>query len=175
MDGFSRLRLTTALVLALAGALGVSPGHARESRPASGQTRRADAGKARKPARATPRPPPKSSASRARRSGAASRSAPKPPTEPPAAPVGSEPRPAAAETVVDAKAGEPPAAVVQTEEASAGVKTYTFGAQEVEGRLRSPQILYFSRRVRAEFEPQPLGHRSFLLELSQTRRHPVLE
>ena len=56
-----------------------------------------------------------------------------------------------------------------------GVKTYTFGAQEVEGRLRSPQILYFLRRVRAQFDPAPLGHRSFLLELSDTRRQPALK
>lgn len=71
---------------------------------------------------------------------------------------------------------QPPVAteVVKTEEAKEGVKTYTFGAQEVEGRLRSPQILYFLRRVRAEFDPQPLGHRSFLLELRDTRRHPAL-
>jgi hypothetical protein len=74
-------------------------------------------------------------------------------------------------TVVGAPASE----VVKTEEATAGVKTYTFGAQEVEGRLRSPQILYFMRRVRAEFDPQPLGHRSFLLELRDTRRHPALQ
>jgi hypothetical protein len=72
-----------------------------------------------------------------------------------------------------AEAGE--AAVVKTEEAKEGVKTYTFDAQEVEGRLRSPQILYFLRRVRAEFDPQPLGHRSFLLELADTRRHPALQ
>jgi hypothetical protein len=45
----------------------------------------------------------------------------------------------------------------------------------VEGRLKSPQILYFLRRVRAEFDPAPLGHRSFLLELSDTRRHRALE
>jgi hypothetical protein len=74
-------------------------------------------------------------------------------------------------------AGEHPAtAVVKTEAAGQdkGVKTYTFGAQEVEGRLRSPQILYFLRRVRAEFDAEPLGHRSFLLELSDTRRHSAL-
>jgi hypothetical protein len=69
---------------------------------------------------------------------------------------------------------EAKAAVVDTD-VDAGVKTYTFGAQEVEGRLRSPQILYFLRRVRAEFDPAPLGHRSFLLELSDTRRHPALK
>jgi hypothetical protein len=65
--------------------------------------------------------------------------------------------------------------VVKTEEAEQGVKTYTFGAEEVEGRMKSPQILYFLRRVRAEFDAEPLGHRSFLLELSDTRRHPSLE
>jgi hypothetical protein len=65
--------------------------------------------------------------------------------------------------------------VVKTEEAGKGVKTYTFGAEEVEGRLRSPQILYFLRRVRAEFDAEALGHRSFLLELSDTRRSPALE
>jgi hypothetical protein len=65
--------------------------------------------------------------------------------------------------------------VVKTEEAEKGVKTYTFGAEEVEGRMKSPQILYFLRRVRAEFDAEPLGHRSFLLELSDTRRHPALE
>jgi hypothetical protein len=74
------------------------------------------------------------------------------------------------------KATEAPStqAVVNTEENASGVKTFTFGAQEIEGRLKSPQILYFLRRVRAEFDPQPLGHRSFLLELSDTRRNPAL-
>lgn len=67
------------------------------------------------------------------------------------------------------------APVIKTEEARAGERTYTFGAQEVEGRLKSPQILYFLRRVRAEFDPAPLGHRSFLLELYDTRRHRALE
>lgn len=78
------------------------------------------------------------------------------------------------EAKVDAAAPPVATEVVKTEEAKEGVKTYTFGAQEVEGRLRSPQILYFLRRVRAEFDPQPLGHRSFLLELRDTRRHPAL-
>jgi hypothetical protein len=64
---------------------------------------------------------------------------------------------------------------VKTQEDRSGEKTYTFGAQEVEGRLKSPQILYFLRRVRAQFDPAPLGHRSFLLELSDTRRDPALK
>jgi hypothetical protein len=69
---------------------------------------------------------------------------------------------------------KPSGAVVATEESQEGVKTYAFGAVEVEGRLRSPQILYFLRRVRAAFDAEGLGHRSFLRELSDTRRHPAL-
>jgi hypothetical protein len=54
-----------------------------------------------------------------------------------------------------------------------GVKTYQFGAVEVEGRLRSPQLIYFLRRVRAEFAAGDLGHRSFLRELAETQREPA--
>lgn len=61
---------------------------------------------------------------------------------------------------------------VKEQETAEGVKTYEFGAVEVEGRLRSPQILYFLRRVRAEFDADPLGHRSFLRELADTRNDP---
>jgi len=51
-----------------------------------------------------------------------------------------------------------------------GAKVFRFGELEVEGRLRSPQLVYFLRRVRAEFAAGDLGHRSFMLELSQTRQ-----
>jgi hypothetical protein len=51
-----------------------------------------------------------------------------------------------------------------------GSKVFRFGELEVEGRLRSPQLVYFLRRVRAEFAAGDLGHRSFMLELSQTRQ-----
>lgn len=63
---------------------------------------------------------------------------------------------------------------VEVKESDEGVKTYKFGTIEVEGRLKAPQILYFLRRVRAEFEAGLLGHRSFLRELYDTRRHPAL-
>ena len=56
------------------------------------------------------------------------------------------------------------------EEDKEGVKTYKFETVEVEGRLKSPQVIYFLRRVRAEFEAGALGHRSFLGELSDSRR-----
>ena len=120
---------------------------------------------ARKPAKVAPR---------------AAANAPKAParaTPPPArTPPARTPTPAApaAEAPVASPAAAPATAVVKTQEDRSGEKTYTFGAQEVEGRLKSPQILYFLRRVRAQFDPAPLGHRSFLLELSDTRRHPAL-
>lgn len=55
-----------------------------------------------------------------------------------------------------------------------GEKSYKFQAVEVEGRMKTPQILYFLRRVRAELRPGRLGHRSFLPELGDTRRNAAL-
>ena len=72
------------------------------------------------------------------------------------------------------QADEVPVKAVEVKQGEEGVKTYKFGTIEVEGRLKAPQILYFLRRVRAEFEAGLLGHRSFLRELSDTRRHPAL-
>ncbi len=53
-----------------------------------------------------------------------------------------------------------------------GTRVFRFGEVEVEGRLKSPQIVYFLRRVRAEFAAGDLGHRSFIRELSETRNEP---
>jgi len=72
------------------------------------------------------------------------------------------------------KKGEPEIVKVEESDKEEGVKTYQFSAIEVEGRLKSPQIIYFLRRVRAEFEAGALGHRSFMPELSDTRRSPAL-
>jgi hypothetical protein len=77
------------------------------------------------------------------------------------------------EPAKEAKA-EKGTSVQETIENDKGVKTYKFSAVEVEGRLKSPQIVYFLRRVRAEFEAGDLGHRSFMPELSDTRRSPAL-
>jgi hypothetical protein len=82
----------------------------------------------------------------------------------PAAPAGRE------KGVAGARSAGQVQGTVKTEQDKEGVKTYTFGALELEGRLKSPQILYFLRRVRAEFDPTGLGHRSFMRELSDTRR-----
>lgn len=88
---------------------------------------------------------------------------------------GEEKKPARAGTSSDEGDDDEFPGVVKTEEGDEkGVKVYTFGATEVEGRLKSPQITYFLRRVRAEFAAGDLGHRSFLRELSDTRRSPAL-
>jgi hypothetical protein len=72
------------------------------------------------------------------------------------------------------KTATPAVAGVTTKEDKSGVKTYKFGTIEVEGRMKSPQIIYFLRRVRAEFDAGALGHRSFMRELSDTRNNPSL-
>ena len=59
-----------------------------------------------------------------------------------------------------------------TEARGDGGKVLRFGEVEIEGRLKSPQIVYFLRRVRAEFATGDLGHRSFQKELSETRNEP---
>jgi len=88
----------------------------------------------------------------------------------PAASQGAPEKPATGDAKTDKKAN---VNVVGTEENKEGVKTYKFGAVEVEGRLRSPQLTYFLRRVRAEFNAGDLGHRSFMRELAETTRHPA--
>jgi hypothetical protein len=65
-------------------------------------------------------------------------------------------------------------AAVEAKTLDGGTRVFRFGEVEVEGRLKSPQIVYFLRRVRAEFAAGDLGHRSFVRELSETRNEPGL-
>ena len=64
------------------------------------------------------------------------------------------------------------AGVVEAKTLDGGAKVFRFGEVEVEGRLKSPQIVYFLRRVRAEFAAGDLGHRTFMREMSETRNEP---
>lgn len=66
------------------------------------------------------------------------------------------------------KGGEP----VESKTLDGGQRVFRFGEVEVEGRLKSPQIVYFLRRVRAEFAAGDLGHRSFMREMSETKNEP---
>lgn len=64
------------------------------------------------------------------------------------------------------------AVAVEQRSADGGARVFRFGEVEVEGRLKSPQIVYFLRRVRAEFAAGDLGHRSFMSELGETKKEP---
>lgn len=61
---------------------------------------------------------------------------------------------------------------VEAKTLDGGAKVFRFGEMEIEGRLRNPQLVYFLRRVRAEFAAGDLGHRSFMQELSETKNEP---
>jgi hypothetical protein len=47
-------------------------------------------------------------------------------------------------------------------------KTYTFGAMDVEGKLKTPQLLYFLNRVKLELDMSAPDKRSFMKELSKS-------
>jgi hypothetical protein len=59
-------------------------------------------------------------------------------------------------------------------EGDTSVKVMEFSGLDIEGRLKSPQLLYFVNRVRAEFDRPKLPHRSFMPELeSSTKKEPL--
>jgi len=105
---------------------------------------------------------------------------PAPPRRPPGKPTPGDaaaPAPTAEATSTAATAAPTPTAkdtsdagVVEVRKFDGGAQVIKFGELEIEGRLKSPQLVYFLRRVRAEFAAGDLGHRSFLRELSDTRK-----
>ena len=50
------------------------------------------------------------------------------------------------------------------------VKMMEFGGLDIEGQLKTPQMLYFLNRLRAEFGHPRLPHRSFMPELEQSTK-----
>lgn len=74
-------------------------------------------------------------------------------------------------TSAAASAGD--AGVLESKTLDGGARVFRFGEMEIEGRLRNPQLVYFLRRVRAEFAAGDLGHRSFMQELSETKKEPA--
>jgi hypothetical protein len=86
--------------------------------------------------------------------------------------------PHAAASPVKGEGEQPPdthpldAGAIESRTLDGGTRVFRFGEVEVEGRLRNPQLVYFLRRVRAEFAAGDLGHRSFMRELSDTRHDP---
>lgn len=68
--------------------------------------------------------------------------------------------------------GEGDGGLVTQKTLDGGTKVFRFGELEIEGRLKNPQLVFFLRRVRAEFAAGDLGHRSFLRELGETKHDP---
>jgi hypothetical protein len=62
------------------------------------------------------------------------------------------------------------AGVVEARRLDGGTQIFKFKELDIEGRLKSPQLVYFLRRVRAEFAAGELGHRTFMREMSETRK-----
>ena len=62
------------------------------------------------------------------------------------------------------------AGVVEAKTLDGGTHVFKFSELDIEGRLKSPQLVYFLRRVRAEFAAGELGHRTFMREMSETRK-----
>ena len=60
--------------------------------------------------------------------------------------------------------------VVEAKTLDGGTHVFKFSELDIEGRLKSPQLVYFLRRVRAEFAAGELGHRTFMREMSETRK-----
>jgi hypothetical protein len=47
-------------------------------------------------------------------------------------------------------------------------KTYTFGGLDIDGKLKTPQLLYFLNRMKSEFDTTTPDKRSFLPELKRS-------
>jgi hypothetical protein len=100
------------------------------------------------------------------------------PGKPPAARSPRTPDPAPAEpadrgATADAPAPPPPPAAAERSgeggPARAGKpRVYTFGGMDLEGKLKTPQLLYFRGRMRQELDASSLQRRSFMQDLEKT-------
>jgi hypothetical protein len=90
---------------------------------------------------------------------------------------GRESRSPSASASAAAEAAKAAASGVNAEivkEGDTSVKVMKFEGLGIEGRLKSPQLVYFVQRVRAEFDRPTLAHRSFMPELqSASEREPM--
>jgi hypothetical protein len=80
---------------------------------------------------------------------------------------------AAAPHAAPAEGDDADTGVEEAEEVGEGqskVKVYEFSGLDISGRLKSPQLLYFLNRLRAEFDRPRLPHRSFIPELSRSTK-----
>jgi len=147
--GLSALALCAVSILFGAAPAAAKPPHARRARAEAGEAANPSAKERRarkKPAAAKPEPPPADSAPAEARLEAKGESR------------AESQRRAAQDAALGADAQ-----VVR--EGETQVKVMSFEGLDIEGRLKSPQLLYFVGRVHAEFDRPTLPHRSFMPEL----------
>ena len=87
---------------------------------------------------------------------------------PPAPVAASEAASPAAQSAGDSSDDAKPAADAKASGKNVKTKTYTFGAMDVEGKLKTPQLLYFLNRVKLELDMSAPDKRSFMKELGQS-------
>ncbi len=90
-----------------------------------------------------------------------------PPAESKPARPAASPPPSAADSPARARATEADDEDVHRE-GGTEVKSVEFGGLDIEGQLKTPQMLYFLNRLRAEFDRPQLPHRSFMPELQRS-------
>jgi hypothetical protein len=71
-------------------------------------------------------------------------------------------------------AGETTQATKTSDGKTVKTKTYTFGAMDVEGKLKTPQLLYFLNRVKLELDMSAPDKRSFMKELARSAQDKSL-
>jgi hypothetical protein len=59
-------------------------------------------------------------------------------------------------------------------EGDKSIKAMEFSGLDIEGQLKTPQMLFFLNRLRAEFDRPRLPHRSFMPELERARENREL-
>ena len=83
------------------------------------------------------------------------------------------PQPTAATSRAPARATVDDDADVRSE-GDRSVKAMEFTGLDIEGQLKTPQMLFFLNRLRAEFDRPRLPHRSFMPELEASREDKEL-
>jgi hypothetical protein len=85
------------------------------------------------------------------------------------------PKPAAApELRPESKPNAKPDAKPDARSKKQGMKTFDFGALDLNGRMRAPQLLYFLERASEELERASLERRSFIPHLVRSLEEEAL-
>jgi len=91
-----------------------------------------------------------------------------------AQPKGKKPDPAAPAPKDDAKGPKKDAKAGDAKDPKGGVKNFDFTGLDLNGRMRTPQLLYFLERANEELERASLEKRSFIPHMVRTVEEEAL-